>query len=160
MQTLAIPTLDSYVGQNISAFCTMGYTANNRNHCAHWVSHVTGITVGYVCGNLGPTAKTRGQGATIRVDDLYNRCGRRGPWAERPMPLIYNLIFVTGASNVTNGVMGDNPNKHVGIFHHPYVWDYSNKQDQVVRNDTPEDFLNRLRPDYPADVALFYGYGL
>ena len=38
--------LQAYVGQHISKICPRGYSANSDNHCAHFVSHVLGRSVG------------------------------------------------------------------------------------------------------------------
>lgn len=153
-------TLDGYVGQHISQICTTGLTGNQHNHCAHFVSHLEDFNFGAVCGDLGSSAATRHQGATIRVNDVYNRCQSRGVWDDRPTPLIYCLIFVTSAGNVVNGAMGQSPRKHMGIWSHPYVYEYSNDAGRVLRDNSPEDFFARLQQHYSRDrdLTLYYGH--
>ncbi len=159
MLVVSQANLDNYVGKDISQICTTGLTGSQHNHCAHFVSHVEGFSFGLVCGDLGSSSATRHQGATIRVDAIYNQCPYRGLWREMPTPLIYSLIFVTSASNVRNGMMGQSPRKHVGIWSHPYVYEYSNQAGWVLKDNTPEDFFNRLKAHYPdRDLELYYGY--
>jgi hypothetical protein len=149
--------LEGYVGQNISAICSLGFTSevNHNNHCAHFVSHVLGLSFGHKCAR---------HGFTIRVNDIYNRCARRGPWADRPTPRIWGLIFATQSSNMgQNGHMLDGRNKHMGIWRHPYVYDYSTMNHLVLKETVP-DFLSRLDGVYNTTgdnpVRLFYGYEL
>lgn len=158
---LVVPqaTLDGYVGKHIRDICTTGLTGNEHNHCAHFVSHVEGLRFGLVCGDMASSAASRHQGATIRVNEVYNNCPYRGLWTERPVPLIYCLIFVTAASNVPNGQMGTHRHKHMGIWSHPFVYEYSNQAGGVLKDASPDAFFTRLRGHYPErDLALYYGY--
>lgn len=145
-------SLDSYLGKNISEICGNGYTDNLLNHCAHFVAHVLGLSVGYTCRN-----QTGGKefGACIKVHHLFAHCVKVGTWASKPDELDACLIFITHASNVNVGKkeMVNHPRKHVGIFREGSVTHYSNTMDRVTRQSV-EQFSHH----YPAPSnALFYG---
>ncbi len=155
--------LESYVGQNISRICDHGYVseAHHHNHCAHFVGHVLGLTMGLTCGDM---TNDPGGGASLRVNEIYNRCADRGPWATMPTPLIYSVIFATQKTNMSHsGDMGTSSNKHMGIWSHPYVYNYSTMAHQVLKETVP-DFLARLEGVYDPNgsnpVQLFYGRNL
>jgi hypothetical protein len=98
------------------------------------------------------------------VNQIYNRCGQRGAWSAKPATRKYSLIFATQSSNMGHGGdMMNGPNKHMGIWSDPYVYDYSTMNHQVLKELVP-DFLSRLDGVYnPAGnnpVRLFYGYEL
>jgi hypothetical protein len=151
--------LDAKAGKTITDFCSV-LTAADLNHCAHFVSHALDITVGMRCGNM--RWATRGTGVSIRVDEIFNYCTDRGPWASLPNTHNACLIFVTLAGNVTTSAgglptMGDQPRKHIGIHISGHVWHYSNGQDFVIR-ETVSAFETRFRGTYGTNIALFYGY--
>ncbi len=157
-RVIPVAELDGYVGQNISAICPFGFTneAHHTNHCAHFVAHLLNLSFGTVCH--------RHTGATLRVNEIYNRCGQRGGWDDLPLPLVYCLIFATQPTNMAHGGdMMDGPNKHMGIWSDPYVYNYSTMARQVLKELVP-DFQARLEGVYDPDgtnpVQLFYGYSL
>ncbi len=144
--------LDSYLGKNISEICANGYIENDLNHCAHFVAHVLGLSVGYTC-----RAQTGGKefGACIRVQQLFEHCTRVGTWASKPDDLTGCLVFITHASNVDIGKkkMINHPRKHVGIFLDGNVTHYSNTMDRVTRQPI-EQFGHHYEAPHN---ALFYG---
>lgn len=151
--------LDAMVGRTIGDFCSV-LTAADLNHCAHFVSHALDVTTGMRCGNM--QWATRGTGVSIRVDEVFNHCTDRGPWASLPTGYNACLIFVTMAGNVTTPpgglpTMGTQPRKHIGIHRGGDVWHYSNGQDRVIR-ETVAEFETRFRGAYGTGIALFYGY--
>jgi hypothetical protein len=118
--------LNEYVGKDIKDICDTGYDAANINHCAQFVSHVLGIKVGMICGNM--KYATKGKGASIRVNEIYNKCSEKGEWVKRPICTDFCLAFATLPSNFENSEMGDHPRKHIGIFLKDTIWHYSNKK--------------------------------
>jgi hypothetical protein len=144
--------LDGFLGKSIAAICQNAYTSNADNHCAHFVSHVLGYQFGVTCKMMG-----NGQGtpANLRVQEIFPRCPSVGVWMLRPTPLSTCLVFITRASNVNLAarVMANVPRKHVGIYSGGFIWHYSNRLDQVVKQ-TPSQFSQH----YPSpDNAMFYG---
>jgi len=150
--------LDGYVGNNISQICPFGFTneAHGTNHCAHFVAHLLNLSFGFTCHGRN--------GATLRVNEIYNRCADRGDWSSLPIPLNYTLIFATQPTNMGHdGTMMDGRNKHMGIWSFPYVYNYSTMARQVLKELVP-DFLSRLQGVYDPGgtnpVQLFYGRNL
>jgi hypothetical protein len=66
--------LAGYLGKSIGDICQNGYTSVHENHCAHFVSHVLGYRFGATCQMMG---NGKGDPATLRVHELFSRCGRR-----------------------------------------------------------------------------------
>lgn len=144
--------LENALDTHISAHCEQKMTADNLNHCAHFVSHMLGYEFGYQCGNQ---TDQPGEGATIRVQEVFARCPTVGRWNEKPKSLTQCLAFITQASNVnlTRRVMTNVPRKHIGIFTDGFIYHYSNTQDKVVKQ-TPDQFSRHYRG---AGYAVFYG---
>jgi hypothetical protein len=144
--------LESYLGKSISQICPNGFTGNADNHCAHFVAHVLGYRFGVTCQLM-----THGRlpGATIRVQEIFPRCGAVGVWSLRPSSLPTCLVFITRVGNVDLAarVMSNVPRKHIGIFFGGLVWHYSNSQHRVVKQ-TPAQFSQHYPPP---DNAMFYG---
>lgn len=148
--------LQGYVGKTIADLCSNNYSPADANHCAHFVSHVLGLTLGTLCGDLA--YKTRRTGASIRCNELYNNLQTRGPWAEKPTASDGILIFVLSSNHVTNNQMGSVPQKHVGIHFGGKVYHYSNSQDKVVCDPTVEAFHNKFKSAYGGNsISLYYG---
>jgi hypothetical protein len=153
--------LQSLVGSNITEICDRGYTAEDgsANHCAHFVSHVIGLSIATTC------AFHHNVGATIRVNEMYNACARKGPWATRPDDLRdAALIFFTQDGNMFHdGSMGTSSRKHVGFWVNSRVYDYSTDNRRVMR-ETLDGILARLDTAYHSatngSVRAFFGSGL
>jgi hypothetical protein len=144
--------LDSYLGKSIDAICQNGYASSNDNHSAHFVSHVFGYKFSVTCQMMG---SGKGPAATLRVQDLFSKCRSVGVWRLRPASLSTCLVFITRAANVNlaGKTMSNAQRQQVGLLVGGFVWHYSNKQHQVVR-ETPSQFARY----YPSpDNAVFYG---
>jgi hypothetical protein len=144
--------LDAYLGKSIGAICQNGYTSNAENHCAHFVAHVLDYKFGVTCQMMG-TGK--GPAANLRVQEIFPKCPAVGVWSLRPASVPACLAFITKASNVNlaGKVMANVPRKHIGIYTGGFIYHYSNRRDQVVR-ETPSQFaLHYQSPDN----AMFYG---
>ncbi|EPA93654.1 hypothetical protein [Pseudomonas sp. G5(2012)] len=145
--------LSATLGMSITDFCQNKFTHPDDNHCAHFVCHVLSLDVGYSC-----RTHTRGRhpGACIRVQELFTECPSVGNWGSQPPGMC--LVFVTDKTNVNlaGHVMRNVPKKHVGIFSGGFIYNYSNKQDIVVKQ-TPEAFLDRFKNTYGGNQGLFYG---
>jgi hypothetical protein len=145
--------LDAYLGKNIQDICPRGYVADNLNHCAHFVSHVLGLNFGMTCGNM---VHGKGEAATIRVNEIFERCPQVGRWEDQDRTCFYmGLVFITNPKmvNIQNRTMGNQPRKHVGIFIGSKIWHYSNTKDCVVWQ-TPEQFGHHYRAPHN---AMFWG---
>jgi hypothetical protein len=144
--------LTGYLGKPIADICRNEYVSPHDNHCAHFVAHVLGYQFGVTCQIMGTG---NGPAATLRVQELFPRCGRVGAWSLRPHSLDTCLVFITRAGNVnlSSKSIANVPRKHVGIFAAGWVWHYSNREQKVVRQ-TPAQFAQH----YPApDNAMFFG---
>lgn len=139
-------TLDTYVGRPIEQICPFGYQAHN--HCAHFVSHVLQLGVGFTCapGQVGS--------ACVRVQELLPQCGNVREVRECPTTG-EGLIFVSEKGNFRGSpvTIENVPKKHVGIVFNGQVWHYSNSRHKVVIQPVGE-FLQH----YPRQQnALWYG---
>jgi hypothetical protein len=153
---ISLKDLQGYAGKSIAQICNKGFTNTVQFHCAHVVSHILGIQIATLCGDM--RYNTRRTGATIRCDELYNGLLRKGPWDKRPAPENGLLIFCISARDVAGVWMMNVQQKHVGIYHSGMVFNYSNARQKVVADHSVESFFNRLRVAYAAkDIALFYG---
>lgn len=139
--TIRPEDLNACIGQHISSICNNGYTAGDKydNHCAHFVSHLLGITKGFTCAqHHPPTSGKKYWGVTLRVSELFERCGEVGKWAERP-PLIKECFaFIAKGVDIENRIIPP-PKRHVGIYFNGSIYHYSNRLRRAVRQ-TPADF--------------------
>jgi len=144
--------LSGYLGKSIADICPNGYTGDAENHGAHFVSHVLGYKFGLTCDLLGTP---RGAAASIRVQDLFQRCPKAGVWSLRPSSLTTCLVFMTRASHVNLAIrsMANVPRLRVGILVDGFVWHYSNRQRKVVSQTLAQFAKHYAGPDN----ALFYG---
>ena len=157
MSFASVPALQSLVGKNIKDICGNAYTDNAHNHCAHFVAHVKGYSYGYTCKQQ--TGKGSGSGATIRVNDLFNRCPELGIWSDKPVSLQSCLVFVTDAANVNlqRKKMTDHPQKHIGIFSDGVIYHYSNSDDEVT-SDKPQVFAGKFKMRYSGkNITMYFG---
>lgn len=147
MATLTADFLDKFVGKTIVDICPLkfGTIGDKHNHCAHFVGHVMKLnnasTNGFTCAGMVYSGKSHPDaGAVIRVNDLYNICID----IDEPDPLGC-LAYYTLPNNIDkNGFMGTMSQKHVGICHGGYVYNYGNSKDAV-------------RKDKVGDLAALYG---
>lgn len=146
--------LKAAVGKNIDRICTNKFHNPAENHCAHFVSHMCGMTFSFHCREYKGGTKP---GANIRVHELFTQCPRVGLWSDADKART-QLIFVTLASNVdvANKRMVNIPQKHVGIYHEGTVYHYGNTADRVV-TDTPESFYAKFQKIYAGHQGLYYG---
>tara|TARA_Y100000815_G_C13086250_1_gene403949 strand:- start:113 stop:595 length:483 start_codon:yes stop_codon:yes gene_type:complete len=147
-------TLDAFLGKDIRDICGTGFEDARVNHCAHFVGHALSINVGMVCGSM--KYETRGEGASIRVDEIYNACPIRGAWGDLPKGTERCLAFVTLPSNVAEGTMGSHPRKHVGVYIDGSIWHYSNSGDKVVKH-APEAWLLLFKGVYGDATCMYHG---
>ena len=148
---ITITELTDFEGKNIKNICDAGFVENELNHCAHFVSHVFGLTFGQTCHGMTGKGKTKGN---IRVDEIFLRCPTVGQWGDGHTPA-QGLLFVTDSRNVdiSKKFMEKVPKKHIGIYIGGDVWHYSNSKDKVVRQTTAQ-----FSKHYPgSNIALFYG---
>lgn len=141
-----------YLDKNVKDFCANGYADDSFNHCAHFVAHALGLSVGYTCKK-----QTGGKhdGASVRVHELFASCHQVGHWADRQATLLDCLVFITHPGNVhlKTKTMDNHPTKHVGVFSNGSVIHYSNTKDRVVRQ-TLEEFRHHYPPPHN---GLFFG---
>ncbi len=149
-------TLEDLFDTHISDHCEQGMTADNLNHCAHYVSHELGYEFGYQFGyQCGNQTDSAGEGSTIRVQEVFARCPEVGLWADKPAALKKCLAFITKKTNVDlkRRVMSNVPRKHIGIFCDGHIYHYSNSRDKVVKQ-TPDQFSRHYSG---TGYAVFYG---
>lgn len=82
IQAQTTSNLQGYVGKSIGDICSNGFSSPNQNHCAHFVAHALKLKLGMLCGDM--QFKTKGTGASIRCDEIFNRLTSKGPWEDRP----------------------------------------------------------------------------
>lgn len=149
-----VDRLHDCLGKHMRDICERGFADNDANHCAHFVSHVLGLSFGFTCGHM---VHGTGDRASIRVQEIFPECPEVGHWDDLPDSVTAGLVFITRASHVStqDKTMANVPRKHVGIFHGPtrQIWHYSNSRNRVV-TQTPEEFGRHYRAP---DNALFWG---
>lgn len=144
--------LDGYVGKSMREICPNAYAADAETHAAHFVAHALGYSFGVTCRMVGTGT---GPAATLRVQEILAKSGAVGAWSLRPGSLTPCLVFISRAArvNLAPKAMAKMPRTHVGIFLGGFIWHYSNRLHQVVK-ETPSQFSLY----YPApDNAMFYG---
>ena len=156
--SLSEDILNSYLGANITSVCPHGYTDADLNHCAHFVSHVMGVSSGSItCKGMGKSVQKDQPGACIRVHELFKACPTVGEYslATAGQKTAGFFIFVTAKNvvNVATKTMSNVPKKHVGICFNGKVWHYSNTNDKVVTT-TPEKFIHHYGGQ---SNGLFFG---
>ncbi len=130
--TLNQTLLDSYLGKSMAEICTNGYTANNINHCAHFVSHVLQLDFGMTCDKL--VAGAGDSGANVRVQEIFTHSSNVKELTYCPTAAKC-LVFVSEESNFTGSPvrLRNVPRKHIGIGFGSQVWHYSNSANEVVK---------------------------
>lgn len=159
-----MPSVETFLGKNISRICESGVTDNDKSHCAHFVSHVMGYAFGYTCHKQVYRTKRKGAAASLRVNDVFNNCPKVGLWTDKPSGIVHCLVFVTRKGNVTlnkevgRGTMGSHKQKHIGIYKHGQVYHYNNTQDKVV-SQSVDSFTQAYIRKYGGaqKVTAYYG---
>lgn len=148
-------SLKAAVGKNIKQICENGYDDPALNHCAHFASHMCGMTFSYHCRNQAGGSKPPGN---LRVHEVFAQCPKVGKWRDADLSRS-QLIFVTRDSHVdlATKTMKNHPQKHIGVFHDGKVYHYGNTQDQVV-TDTPGSFLRKFQAIYAGNQEIYYGW--
>jgi hypothetical protein len=155
----SIPPLDARLGQHIRTICSASIVNDPaQNHCTHFVAHMLGYTLGVTCNTIA-AADRQLQGASIRVNELFNATEFRWPWNVGDLVEGACLAFATIRSNVNEPpygkpIMGSNGHKHVGIYSAGCVWHYSTASGKV-RRDPPERFKAYMRSAYGPDTVFF-----
>ena len=148
-----IDDLIAYEGKHIKDICSAGFTGDETNHCAHFVSHALGYSFGLTCHALTGKGKATSK-ANVRVQEIFAKCPKVGQWDDVATPS-QGLVFVTDASNVNLAakMMKNVPKKHIGIYVGGDVWHYSNTRDKVVKQS-----ITQFSKHYPgSNIALFFG---
>lgn len=153
---LTFSDLQQSVGKSMADLCPNKFFTPAQSHCAHYVSHMLDLKLGILCGDM--TYAKRRTGASIRVDEIYNRLHLKGPWEEKPDFSTGLLIFVIAAENMINGTMTRVSQKHVGIHYGNKVFNFSNTQHRVVADQTVDSFHSKFKAAYaPGNICLYYG---
>lgn len=97
------------------------------------------------------------------VERLFHRCGRKGPWDERPMALDPCLVFVAPAMSVRHleagWMMACSPRNQVGLYAAGRVWWLGERRHAVVV-DTVAAFFDQCGGRSPAArAAMEFLYG-
>jgi hypothetical protein len=146
--------LESHLGKDIKDICENGFDDADKNHCAHFVSHVLGLTFSFNCAQL---VGGNHAAANVRVHEIFAECPRVGKWEDADQDQI-QLVFVTRKDvvNLATKTMQNIPQKHIGIYSDGFVYNYSNTSDKVVKQSV-SDFLARFQAVYSGDQGLFFG---
>ena len=124
-----------------------------------------GYELGATCKNQTLADRSRiPRGASLRVNELFNRSPKRGTLAAKPAALTEYLLFATVASNVAVQAgrlqLGTHPSKHVGIVSAGLVWHlawhYSNTGNKVVK-DSISTFQSKFTAVYGNTADYYYG---
>ena len=155
--------LQKWVGQSVEDFCPNGSKefakkGDSHNHCAHFVSHALGFQIGKLCHSMTyASRKDTASGRTLVVNDLFNACPSRGPWAEKPKTLECCLIFAVMKNGIRQAggtwIMDNIPRKHVGIFLHGECYNYHNTINEGVGVNAAS-FFEKV---YGPNTVAFYG---
>lgn len=147
--------LKQAVGKDIGAFCKNGFTGAEINHCAHFASHMCGMTFSYHCKNQVGGTHSPGN---LRVNEVFAQCPKVGHWKDADLKRS-QLIFVTHAANVNlaTKTMVAAPKKHIGVLHDGLVYHYSNTADKVVAENVA-GFKARFDNAYGPGQGYFFGW--
>lgn len=167
MRTSLVPVnLDEKIGLHISSLCPHSLGKEDaQNHCAHFVSHIMNYSVGTAtCKNYTFADKQLDtEGATIRVDDIFNTSSIKGLWSSKPKALTECLVFVTLDKNISpfgsSIKMGSMSKKHIGIFTNGHVYHYGNTKNEIAC-DSPDAFIRKFTGAYGKggnSVSFYYG---
>lgn len=146
--------LENALGKSIDKICPNQFHSLSANHCAHFVSHMTGLEFSFHCREFKGGNK---QGGNIRVHEIFARCPKVGRFEDRPSDRPV-LVFVTRKDivHLDDRRMGNIPQKHIGIFMDGFVYHYSNSDNHAVKW-TKDRFIDVFQQVYSGDQGLFYG---
>ena len=146
--------LENALGYAIADICDGRFHSTTANHCAHFVSHISGLEFPYNCKQY---KGGNGTFANIRVQEIFAVCPKVGLWRDADLTQEL-LVFVTKTSNVdlASKTIRNVPQKHVGIYSNGMVYHYSNSQNEVVKW-TPEKFLESFEAAYSGTQGLYFG---
>lgn len=140
-------SLNSFMGKSMKEICPNGFDDEKSSHCAHFVSHALNIQVGFTCDGLTPKEMHHGDGASVRVHEIFAACPAKMEYTKQ-LKRRSGLMFISGKDNFpTVGretTLKNVPKKHIGIFHQGTVWHYSNTRNKVI-TQTPEEFIHHYR---------------
>jgi len=146
--------LENALGKSIDKICPNKFHTFLTNHCAHFVSHMTGLNFSFNCkefkgGNSEP--------GNVRVHEFFAQCPKVGEFEDRPSDRPV-LVFVTRKDVVDLGRkrMANIPQKHIGVLFDGSIYHYSNSNNQVVKW-LPDKFFDTFQRVYRGDQGLFYG---
>jgi len=154
IENLTKEMVNAYKGKDIKDICDTNFVDSRINHCAHFISHVIGLKIGMICGDM--KFNTKGKGTSIRVNEIYNSCSSNGLWSDRPKSTTHCLIFATIDTNMKSKKMMEHPRKHIGIYINGVVWHYSNSGDKVV-TDSAESFSTKFKGVYGKNTVTYFG---
>ena len=147
-------TLENAIGKSIDKICPNKFHNPSANHCAHFVSHMTGLEFSFQCrefkgGNSQP--------GNIRVHEIFAQCPKVGKFVDKPSDRPV-LVFVMRKDMVDLDAkrMRNIPHKHIGVFLEGSVYHYSNSNNEVVKW-SPSKFLDVFQQIYSGEQGLFYG---
>lgn len=143
------------VGKDIKQICPNRFHDPAANHCAHFASHMCGMTFSFSCVDFKGGGGDEGN---VRVHEIFAQCPRVGRWNDADRNKT-QLIFVTLDDNVdvARKRMVNIPQKHIGVYHDGTVFHYGNTADKVV-TDTPDTFFQKFQRLYDGDQGLFFGW--
>lgn len=146
--------LEAALGKSIDKICPNRFHDLSANHCAHFVSHMTGLEFSFHCrefkgGNNRP--------GNIRVHEIFANCPQVGEFNNKPTDRPV-LVFVTRKNVVDLAAkrMTNIPQKHIGVFLDGFIYHYSNTSDEVVKWN-PTKFLDVFQEIYDGDQGLYFG---
>lgn len=147
-------TLENAIGKSIDRICPNKFHNLSANHCAHFVSHMTGLEFSFQCREF---KGGNGQPGNVRVHEIFAQCPKVGKFVDKPSDRPV-LAFVTRKDMVDLHAkrMRNIPQKHIGVFLDGSVYHYSNSNNEVVKW-SPSKFLDVFQQTYSGDQGLFYG---
>ena len=84
-------TLEAVLAKGIDKICPNKVHDLTANHCAHFVSHMTGLDFSFNCVEFKGGTK---QPANVRVHEIFERCPKVGKFADADKTKT-QLVFVT-----------------------------------------------------------------
>jgi hypothetical protein len=147
--------LEAAVGKGISEICPNRFHNPDENHCAHFVSHMLGISHAFNCKQHAGGGKP---GANIRVHEVFPVCPRVGKKADMDLSRT-QIVFITLAANVNVAAktMVNIPQKHVGVYCDGNVYHYGNTADRVTK-ESLNSFETKFQNLYDGVQGLFFGF--